>query len=265
MLHFVLQHGYLVVFLAVLAEQIGLPVPSVPLLLAMGALSGLGQMNYAIGLAVCLFASLPADLMWYWLGRTRGASILSLLCRISLEPDSCVRRTENVFLRYGAKSLLFAKFVPGLGTAATPMTGVFRMPLWRFLIFDGLGALIWAGSYSLIGVAFRSQMDLALDALQGMGRWLILLVFGALATYILVKYIQRRRFLGKLRVARIAPAELMSMMEAGEPHVIVDLRNTIEQEDDPARIPGALAIAFEELEARNSEIPRDRDVILYCT
>ena len=121
-LEFVLKHGYLFVFGSVLAEQVGLPIPALPVLLAMGALSGKGQMSYPGALALCILAALLSDLMWYSMGRSRGASILRLLCKISLEPDSCVRQTENVFLRYGARALLFAKFVPGLSTVAAPLS-----------------------------------------------------------------------------------------------------------------------------------------------
>src|SRR5437868_4791545 len=110
---FLLRHGYSVVFAAVLAEQIGLPLPSTPVLLAMGALAGAGRLSFLPALGLAVAASLMADTLWYWLGRKRGYSILNLLCRIALEPDSCVRRTENVFTRFGAGALLFAKFVPG--------------------------------------------------------------------------------------------------------------------------------------------------------
>jgi len=137
---FLLRHGYWVVFAFVLAEQIGLPLPATPVLLAMGALAGLGRLSFLHAFALSVVASLIGDCLWYWLGRKRGYSVLNLLCRIALEPDSCVRRTENVFSRFGAGALLFAKFVPGLSTAAPPLAGLFRMPLWRFLLSDTAGA-----------------------------------------------------------------------------------------------------------------------------
>ena len=264
-LDFVLRHGYLFVFASVLAEQIGLPIPALPVLLAMGALAGKGQMSYPGALALCVLAALAADAMWYMLGRSRGASILRLLCRISLEPDSCVRQTENVFLRHGARALLFAKFVPGLSTAFPPMAGNFRMAPWKFGVFDGLGALAWAGSYSLIGLIFRDQINDVLQALLHFGTWVLAFVGGLLALYILFKYVQRRRFYYKLRVARIEPATLMELLEAGQEVIIIDLRNSLEREDSPSKIPGAIALSFEDMETGLADVPLDRDVVLYCT
>src|SRR5215831_16050611 len=115
-LEFVLAYGYAVLFAFVLAEQVGLPVPAVPVLLAVGGLAGGARLSIPVALAVALAASLPADLLWYELGRRRGVGVLGILCRVSLEPDSCVRRTENLFVRYGKGVLLFAKFIPGLST-----------------------------------------------------------------------------------------------------------------------------------------------------
>ena len=264
-LDFVLKHGYLIIFLNVLLEQLGLPVPAPPVLLAFGALAGEGKMAYAPGLALATLAALMSDLVWYTLGRKRGAAILRLLCKISLEPDSCVRRTENVFLRYGVRGLLFVKFIPGLSTAFPPLAGNFRMPVWKFCLFDGLGAMAWAGAYSTVGFLFHDQIDRVLLALRQMGSWVLPLVGGLLAIYILVKYIQRRRFYHKLRVARIHASEVKAMMDRGDDLVIVDLRNSLEREDQPMKLPGAIALAFEDIEARLADIPRDRDVVLYCT
>jgi len=265
LISFLLQHGYWVVFASVLAEQIGLPLPSTPILLAMGALAGLGRLSFAAALAIGVAASLAADTLWYWLGRKRGYSVLNLLCRIALEPDSCVRKTENVFARYGAGSLLFAKFVPGLSTAAPPLAGLFRMPLMRFWLADGTGAAFWVGAFSGAGFVFREQLEYAAEWGLGLGRWLGIVLLALLAVYILWHFWQRQRFLRKLRVARIAPDELLRKLEAGEELMIVDLRTALDVEAEGHKIPGALRMAPEELEARHQEIPRDRDIILYCT
>ena len=139
-IEFLIQHGYILLFAWVLIEQIGLPVPAVPLLIAAGALAGSGKINLALAMGSAIIAVLLADVFWYHVGRYRGGRVLKLLCRISLEPDSSVRRTEDVFARHGAHSLLIAKFVPGLNTAAPTMAGIFRMPLPRFMVSDGLGA-----------------------------------------------------------------------------------------------------------------------------
>src|SRR6185295_16061425 len=118
------RQGSIVLFLFVLAEQLGLPLPAVPVLLAMGALAERGRFSLAGALAIAVGASLLADLVWYALGRWRGARVLNLLCRISLEPDSCVRTTQNVLTARGARALLYAKFVPGLSTVAPPVAGL---------------------------------------------------------------------------------------------------------------------------------------------
>ena len=259
---FLIRHGYAVLFGWVLLEQMGLPIPAAPLLIAAGALARAGKMNLTFALALALIAVILADLFWYSLGRYRGGRILKLLCRISLEPDSCVRRTENLFVRHGVHSLLVAKFVPGLNTAAPSLAGIFRMPVRRFMIFDSLGALLWVVSVTSLGLIFSDQLEQI--ALRWSG-WLVAVLAGSLAAYVLWKFIQRRRFIRRLRIARITPKELMDKLRAGETISIVDLRQPMDIEAFPQMIPGALRIAMEEIEERHAEIPRDRDVVLYCS
>lgn len=259
---FLIRHGYAVLFGWVLLEQLGLPIPAAPLLIAAGALARAGKMNLTLAATLAFIAVILADLFWYSLGRYRGGRILKLLCRISLEPDSCVRRTENLFVRHGVRSLLVAKFIPGLNTAAPSLAGVFRMPVRRFLIFDSLGGLLWVVTVTSLGLIFSDQLELI--ALRW-GGWLVVALAGGLATYVLWKFIQRRRFLRRLRVARITPKELMDKLSAKENISIVDLRQPMDIEAFPQMIPGALRMAMEEIEERHGEIPRDRDVVLYCS
>jgi len=262
---FLLRHGYAVLFGFVLAEQIGLPLPAVPVLLAAGALAGAGQMSLLAALGLTLLAALVSDTLWYELGRRRGGRVLNLLCRISLEPDSCVRRTEDVYARHGARALLFAKFVPGLNTAAPPLAGLFQMRLGRFLLYDGAGAFLWAAAFLGLGYVFSAQLEkVAAYALQ-LGSWLVVLLGGALAGYLGWKYVERQRFLRELRIARITPDELLARLDTGEPIVVVDLRHRMEFEADGEKVRGALHFEPEELDARHPEIPRDREVVLYCT
>src|SRR5260370_35247686 len=135
-LEFLLHHGYVLLLGWVFVEQLGLPLPSMPLLLAAGALAGTGHLNFFASLLYAMLAAVSADSIWYQLGRVKGIKILQLLCKISLEPDSCVRRTEGLFSKQGARSLLLAKFLPGLGTVAPPLAGIFHMRPRRFLFFD---------------------------------------------------------------------------------------------------------------------------------
>ena len=259
---FLIRHGYAVLFGWVLLEQMGLPIPSVPLLIAAGALARAGRMNLMFAVVLAFVAIILADLFWYSLGRYRGGRILKLLCRISLEPDSCVRRTENLFVRHGVLALLVAKFVPGLNTAAPSLAGIFRMPARRFMVFDALGAVFWVVTVTSLGLILGDQLE---EIALRWGGWLVAVLAGGLAVYILWKFIQRRRFIRRLRMARITPMELMDKLTAGETVSIVDLRQPIDIEAFPQMIPGALRIGMEEIENRHGEIPRDRDVILYCS
>ena len=259
---FLIRHGYAVLFGWVLLEQMGLPIPAAPLLIAAGALARAGKINLTFAVALAFFAVILADLFWYSLGRYRGGRILKLLCRISLEPDSCVRRTENLFVRRGVHALLVAKFVPGLNTAAPSLAGIFRMPLRRFMIFDSLGALFWVVTITSLGLLFSEQLE---EIALRWGGWLVAVLAGSLAAYVLWKFIQRRRFLHRLRIARITAKELMDKLTAGENISIVDLRQPMDIEAFPQMIPGALRIAMEEIEERHKEIPRERDVVLYCS
>ncbi|HXE74407.1 MAG TPA: VTT domain-containing protein [Candidatus Xenobia bacterium] len=264
-IQFLIQHGYTVIFLFVLAEQLGLPLPAIPLLLAAGALAGTGKLSLSLVLLAAVAASLVADSCWYELGRRKGIRVLQLLCRISLEPDSCVRRTEDVFVRHGARSLLVAKFIPGINTAAPPLAGIFRMRFGRFLAYDTAGAFLWAGAFIGLGWVFSDQLEFVADKAASLGGWLLAILFGGLGGYIGWKYYQRQRFLRALRIARITPAELKRKMDSGEDVVIVDLRHKMDFEAEPETIPGALHVPPEELEQRHQEIPRDRELILYCT
>jgi membrane protein DedA with SNARE-associated domain len=264
-LQFLVRHGYFVLFGWVAAEQLGLPLPSAPLLLAAGALAGTGRLNAALTLALPVMGALTSDLIWYQLGRRRGVKVLQFLCRISLEPDSCVRRTEGSFERHGAKSLLVAKFIPGLNTVAAPLAGIFGMRFSRFLLFDLLGALLWTSAFVGLGAAFRNQLERVADQALMLGKWLMVLLLAALGSYIAWKYFNRQRFLHQLRIARITPEELKRRLDAREDVVVVDLRHSMDFEADPVTIPGAQHLNAEDLEAHSDLIPRDRDVILYCT
>jgi len=264
-IQFLVRNGYAVLFIWVGAEQIGVPVPAAPLLLAAGALAGTGQMKFPLALALAVSASLVSDGIWYELGHHRGSRVLRLLCRISLEPDSCVRQTEDVFGRYGARSLLVAKFLPGLNTAAPPLAGVIGMPLSRFLVFDSLGALLWAGSFMGLGYLFSNQLAQVASYALRLGTWLVVIILGSLSGYIAWKYVERQRFLRQLRVARITPEELKQMLDRDEGPVIVDLRHSLDFAAEPSMIPRAVRFDLKELDHRHQEIPRDRDIVLYCT
>jgi len=257
---------YLVLFAFVTAEQIGLPIPAVPLLLGVGALSGAGKMSVPLALAVALAASLLPDIVWYELGRRRGGRVLGFLCRISLEPDSCVRRTETAFAQRGSGALVFAKFFPGLSTLAPPLAGIVGIARHRFLILDGLGALVWAGTWLGLGYIFRDALDSVIATAARVGNHALVTAGLALAAYIVVKFVRRRLFLRRHRMARITAEDLARRLAAGDGTVVViDTRSPFDIGLEPFAIAGALRIPAEEIERRHGEVPRDRDVVLYCT
>jgi membrane protein DedA with SNARE-associated domain len=261
-LEFLIHHGSWVLFTWVLAEQLGAPVPSVPILLATGALIGIERESFPHAMFVVLGASALADSFWYTLGRRRGDSVLRLLCRISLEPDSCVSSTRDWFKRLGGWALVIAKFVPGLGAIAAPMAGLSRMPVFKFLAADSAGIVVWSGAYLGAGYLFREQLETLADRLLNVGGRFFAIIALAAALWIGWKFWKRRRFMHSLRVARVAPAEVFANLPN---FVILDLRSATELELDGMKLPGAIWFDRHELAARHLEIPRDRDVVLYCT
>ena len=265
LISFLLRHGYAVLFVAVFLEQFGVPVPSAPILLAAGALAAHGDLNFWTLLLLATLASVIGDVVWYELGRRRGRKVLRLICRLALEPDSCVRRTEDIFGRHGGRALLLAKFIPGLGMAIPPMAGHLGMKFMRFLLFDIAGAVLWICTFSGAGFLFSEQIETVALVLARLGNWAVLLAAGGLAAYLVLKFSQRRRFVRKLRGARIAPEDLMQKLSSGEDVIIVDLRHELELDSEEVMLPGAIHFLPEELEHRHNEIPRNRDIVLYCT
>jgi membrane protein DedA with SNARE-associated domain/rhodanese-related sulfurtransferase len=265
LLYFLLRYGYLVVFGISFAEQFGLPLPAVPLLLGMGALSHSGEFSFPLVVLTAALAAFAADLMWYELGHFHGRAVLRLICRISLEPDYCIRRTEDTFERLGLWTLLPAKFIPGFNAAAIPLAGMVKTPLLRFIAVDLVGVTIWSGTYTLLGYAFSHQIERVIAYLSTLGTSLLILIIAAVAIYITYKVRQRRRFLRTLTVLRITPEELKGKMDAQQKVLIFDSRNRLDRNADPVRIPGAFHILPEHIEFRREDLPSDQDIVVYCT
>ena len=234
-------------------------------MLAAGALIGAGKMNWLAALVASLVGSVAADLIWFYLGRHYGSRLLNLLCRFSLTPDSCVRRTQDIFTKYGMRGIVAAKFIPGLSTMAPPLAGNSGVGASRFLFFDAIGSLIYVGCFLVVGVVFSPQLDQILAALGSLGGNALGVVAGLAALYIGYKYYQRHRLLSELRMARITVDELHQLQEAGENPLILDLRSLAALEENPAVIRGARHTTMDEVERRQQEFPRDRDIILYCS
>jgi membrane protein DedA with SNARE-associated domain len=248
-----------------ISEQLGLPLPAVPALLATGALAANGRVNVWLVIGAIVAGTLPVDLVWHELGRRRGAQVLSHLCRLTLEPDICIRRTERLFMRFGVWTLLAAKFLPGLTTVLPPMAGAFGIPRLRFVAFDIAGTVLWAGLWTGVGYVFSEAIEDIIVRVSALGHGAIVVLVAAVVGYIALKYVRRQLFIRRLRIARIAPEELGRMLEAGEDVAIIDLRTAIDVETVPFAIPGSRWIPAERLDEHLSEIPRDRDLVLYCS
>lgn len=260
-----LTYGYFLIFGWVLLEQLGLPLPATPVLLAAGALSATEHMNFFSALLAGTLACLIADVSWFLFGRRYGHVVLRLLCRFSLESTVCVRRTHDSFGKRGAYTLLFAKFVPGLSVVAPPVAGQTGMSMRRFLVFDAAGSVIWSGTLLLAGRLFGDLIAKDPSLLDWLGRFGgALLILGILG-FLVSRIYRRYSFMKKFRTARLEPVTLKEMLDAGEPVYIVDLRHPLELLPDPFTLPGAHHVSPDALAQRSTEIPLDRDVVLYCT
>ncbi len=265
LIQFVVQYGYVLLFFWVLIEQAGLPIPAAPLLLGVGALAGQHQVNFVLAVIVAATGSLVSDTFWYFVGKRKGAVVLNWLCKIALEPDSCVRRTESAFTRMGRTTLLICKFVPGLNTAAPALAATAGISLTQFVLFAWLGALLWASTFAGLGVIFSKQLDRVAYDVARFGSWTIVAFLAAVAGYIAYKFYQRWRFLKEVAGARIEPTELKAKLDNGEAITIIDLRHPLDLLPDPRTLPGALRISPEDLERRHNEVTRDGEIVLFCT
>jgi membrane protein DedA with SNARE-associated domain/rhodanese-related sulfurtransferase len=260
------QHGLWLVFANVLALQCGLPVPAYPTLVVVGALAARGGFTVSQVIAVATVASLVADSAWYFAGVRHGRRVLRLMCRLSLSPDSCVRQTETIYERWGAPSLMVAKFVPGFAAVATSMAGMVRTPLASFAIFDAIGAVLWSGVAVALGWVFRDAIGDVVAVFAEAGRWGLLALLVALAAFITVKALQRYQLIRSLRMARVSVDELNGLLAEPARPLIVDVRSRSSQQQ--GRIPGAIWIdshAFDEsLRANGLADATAQEVIVYC-
>jgi len=265
MYHILHTYGYPLVFAAVLAENLGLPVPSFFVVLFAAAMGAQDRFTIPGLLAVSLTAALIGDFVWYGLGRVRGRPILRTLCSLSLNADSCVSRTESLFERHGLKSLLVAKFLPGLNTIGAPLAGMLKLSPVRFGLFDLGGAGLWAGAALALGVAFRSELDWLTAWLLAFGQMGGLILVCVFLGWIALKWVERRRFYQLLERSRVTAAELKELMEKGEALVVVDLRSSLSVSAEGVKIPGAIHIPPHEFSSRHKDIPTGRPVVMVCT
>jgi len=259
------QHGLLLVFANVLVTQAGVPVPAIPILIIAGAFVGQGQIEPAALILVAVAASLIGDTLWYVAGRRYGYRILRTLCRIAIEPDSCVKQTETIFERWGAPSLMLAKYIPGFSTVAPPLAGTMRLGLPAFLAYSAVAALLWACLPIALGAVFHAEVERALEWLGSMGTGAVAIIAAIVLFYAGAKAVQRYMLIRFLRMVRIGAGELRELMGRQPRPVVLDVRSAMARKLDPRRLPGALAVDIETPQAALVAVPPDRDVVVYCS
>jgi membrane protein DedA with SNARE-associated domain/rhodanese-related sulfurtransferase len=258
------QYGLALVFVNVLLERAGLPLPATPTLLVCGAFAATGRLSGWSIFGLALLACVIGDSLWYFAGRYYGRRVMSFLCRVSLSPDSCVRTTENRFERWGRLTLVLAKFVPGLSTVVRPLAGAMRLPLGSFELFNGAGSILWAGAAIGTGMLFQTQIGAVLLRLRDLGTVAGKLTLVIVLLYVAYKWWERRRYNAALRLPRITVEELREMVIANQAPVIVDVRSALGREHDRRCIPGALEMSLDEVSMRLAEFPDDREIVFYC-
>ena len=268
---FLLRHLYATLFLWVLAEQIGLPTPSIPVLLTAGTLSAAHRLHSSYALLLALAACLIADTLWFYLGRRYGSRVLQILCKLSFEASTCINKTQTYFSKRGGVTLLIAKFVPGLGNVAAPIAGQSGMSYCRFFLWDLAGSVLWVETFLLAGRFFGDfAKRYSPPFFHLLGRFAVVVVILMVAVLLIWRIVKQRRFLAQVRALRLNPEELKAMLDqaaatGGQPPYIVDLRHPLDYLPDPRVLPGARRIGPAELSKHAERIPRDRDIILYCT
>ncbi|KRA82007.1 sulfurtransferase [Lysobacter sp. Root667] len=259
LLHLIESYGLLVVLVAVLLDQGGVPVPAYPPIIVTAAVAVDRGENLLAIVLVASLAAVAADWLWFIGGRRFGNALLRLMCRLSLSPDSCVLMTRGVYARWGAPSLIVAKFVPGFAAVATTLAGDTGTSTRRFLLFDALGALLWASVAVAVGAVFHKAVNEVLERLESLGHYALPVLLTLIAAFVAYKWVRRQWFLRQLRMARISVGELYRMIEDGSGPTILDIRRA-EARAESGWIPGAILVATL---SDAPLVPAD-EVIVYC-
>lgn len=251
-----------VVFVNVLLQQLGLPVPVMPTLLIAGSLA-LSSGHALQLLAVATLASLIADCAWYLVGRAFGYRVLSGLCKLSINPGSCVSETESRFVRWGVWSLLIAKFVPGFSTVAPPIAGSLRMSMPSFMVAAGLGAALWAGAALLAGLLLRDEVNIVIGALSDHGRMVVAVLAVGLGIMLAWKLWRRHGFKKLSSISRITPVELAQALSADAPLLLLDFRGAA-QTARTGPLAGFTPASLDDLAQQVSQWPKHHGIVTMC-
>ncbi len=262
LLNLIRLHGSLVILIAAFLENLGLPVPALAALILAGCLIVEGPTSLPGALAAGTFGALAADLAWFLLGRWQGRAALYHLCRLSLNPDSCVGRTEHLFRSRSTVTILTSKLVPGLNTLVPPLAGILKMPFWQYCLLDTAASFLWAALGVGLGLAFGTGI---LPGLQSMQKALAWLLGGVVVLYVLIKLYQRHYLVKHYSVPKVDPTHLYEQIMSGEPVMVVDLRSEDAFMRADGGIPGARRIPPAEFDHHVGLLPKDREIVLYCT
>jgi membrane protein DedA with SNARE-associated domain len=261
------RHGYALTFSLLLAEALGLPFPAAIALVAAGAAVAAHALWGPYVLLAAITALLLGDTVQFWLGRYMGWALLGFLCRVSINPETCILRSAESFYKRGKVTLLIAKFIPGINTMAAPLAGSMKMRFWQFLRLDGAGALAYAVCYLLVGYLSRDFLKAILSGFHAAGRAMEAVIVAALIVYAIYRIIQFRRYRMYGVVPRVQVQELAARLasEGAGKVLIVDVRSHGYYDSGSARIKNSIRIEPNNLEEEIKNLPKDKDIYLYCT
>jgi membrane protein DedA with SNARE-associated domain/rhodanese-related sulfurtransferase len=265
LIDYLAANGYWVLVGAVFAEQVGVPFPATPILLGMGALAAAGRLSLFYAVVTAILACVSADSVWFWMGRRKGRAVLRQICRISLEPERCMTSANAWFLRLGDPTVVVAKFVPALSPLAAAIAGTEGMTVRRFLLLDLLGATAWTGGFLGLGFVFHDRVEQVVEWVARLGRWGVVVGGVLVVGFGLMKWWKRQGVLRRMQEARISPEALHRRLEAGGRVTVLDLRNAEELAAGRTKVPGAVHFPLVELERRQHMLPRDGEIVLYCS
>ncbi|HEY0256238.1 MAG TPA: VTT domain-containing protein, partial [Candidatus Methylacidiphilales bacterium] len=251
----------------VFLEQIGVPIPAFPALLGAGALVASGELSLPGCLAVAVIAALLADVIWYGIGRVRGTKVLNLMCRLSWKPDTCVSKTKTLFFQHGTKTLLFAKFVPGLSTLAPPLAGITQVPVTQFVLYDGVGAIIWALAPLIAGAYLQKSFASLQEQAYSLVPYLPWICGSLIIAVLIWRYLNRSHYMKAIRESLrggISVDELKALIDQGQDIVVLDVRDKIDAGSNPVTLPKARWIPYSVLTQRMNELPLEKPIIVYC-
>jgi membrane protein DedA with SNARE-associated domain/rhodanese-related sulfurtransferase len=261
------HHGYVIICLIVFAEGIGVPVPGAVALVAGGAMAASGALHGPAAVLFAVTAMLSADSLLYVLGVSTGWAILKFLCRVSVDPETCVLSAAESFYKRGRATLVIAKFIPGVGTMAAPLAGSMKMPFFQFLGLDFLGACLYALTYGAVGFIFRDFVAKIVSGFRAAGHAVAIVIFIAVIAFIGYRISLYWKHRADRVVPRVRVAELAAKLHAEGPGkiLVADVRSHGYYAAGAVRIPGSIRIEPNNLSAEIKTFPRNIDVYVYCT